>query len=133
MSSTTAFFRISITCSLSPRCELCTSATKFLWWRFQLLKLLVTANELVSLHPNLLDLKTSLMDSINPNSLSADKHLEHSAGMIWGFLLYKLMHRQLELCSSLYERLGTTLIGLANLVDFGMLCSKSSPCGCVFC
>ena len=133
MSSTTAFFRISITCSLSSRCELYVSPTQFFWWRFQILKLLVTANELVSLHPNLLDLKTSLMDSVNPNSLSAEEHLEHSAGMIWGFLLYKLMHRQLELCSSLYERLGTTLIGLANLVDLGRFCSKSSPCGCVSC
>ena len=56
------------------------------------MKLLVIANELVSLHPKLLDLKTSLMDSIDPNSLSAVKHLEHAAGMIWGFLLYKLMH-----------------------------------------
>ena len=97
------------------------------------MKLLVTANELVSLHPNLLDLKTSLMDSINPNSLSADEHLEHSAGMIWGFLLYKLMHRQLELCSSLYERLGATLVGLSNLVVLGMLCSRRFPCGYVFC
>ena len=133
MSSTTAFFRISITCSLSSRCGLYVSPTKFFWWRFQILKLLVTATELVSLHPNLLDLKTSLMDSVNPNSLSADEHLEHSAGIIWGFFLYKLMHRQLELCSSLYERLGTTLIGLANLVDLGRFCLKNSPCGCVSC
>ena len=96
------------------------------------MKLLVTANELVSLHPNLLDLKTFLMDSVNLNSLRADEHLEHSVEMIWGFLLYKLMHRQLELCSSLYERLGVTLVGLSNLVVLGMLCSKSSPCGCVF-
>ena len=133
MSSTTAFFRISITCSLSSRCGLYVSPTKFFWWRFQILKLLVTATELVSLHPNLLDLKTSLMDSVNPKSLSAEEHLEHSAGMIWGFLLYKLMHRQLELYSSLYGRLGTILINLADLVDLGKFCSKSSPCGCVSC
>ena len=130
MSSTTVFFRISITCSLSPRCELYVSPTKFFWWRFQILKLLVTANELVSLHPNLFNLKTSLMDSVNPKYLSVE---EHSAGVIWGFLLYKIMHRQLELCSSLYGRLGTILIDLADLVDLGRFCSKSSPCGCVSC
>ena len=133
MSSTTAFFRISITCSLSSRCELYVSPTKFFWWRFQILKLLVTANELVSLHPNLFHLKTSLMDSVNLKYLRVEEHLEHSAGVIWGFLLYKTMHRQLELRSSLYGRFGTIFIDLADLVDLGRFCSKSSPCGCVFC
>ena len=133
MSSTTVFFKISITCSLSSRCELYVSPTKLFWWRFQILKLLVTANELVSLHPNLLDLKTSLMDSVNPKSLSAEEHLEHSAGVIWGFLLYTTMHQQLELGSSLYGRFGTIFIDLAGLVDLGRFCSKSLPCGCVSC
>ena len=91
-SSTTAFLRTSITCSLSSRCELCSSVMNFIWFRFQLLKLLATANELTFLYPKLLDLKTSLMDSIDPNSLSAVKHLKHVAGMILGFLLYKLIH-----------------------------------------
>ena len=100
ISSTTAFFRISITCSLSSRCELCSSAMKLVWCRLRFLKLLTTANELVSLYPKLLDLKTPLMDSIDPDSLRFIKHLKHAAGKILGFLLYKLIYWQLGLCSS---------------------------------
>ena len=87
----------------------------------------------MSLSPNLVDLKLSLMDSVNPKYLVVEEHLEHSAGVIWGLLLYKIMHQQLELYSSLYGRLGTILINLADLGDLGKFCSKSSPCGCASC
>ena len=87
----------------------------------------------MSLNPNLVDLKISLMDSVNPKYLVVEEHSEHSAGVIWGFFLYKTMHRQLELRSSLYGKFGTMFMDLAGLVDLGRFCSKSSPCGCVSC